>query len=302
MANEPTVVGLGEILWDLLPSGRQLGGAPANFAYSSHILGNRGVIASRVGDDQLGEDIRDVLKKAKIDDRFLQRDSSHPTGTVNVEIDNTGQPRFEITQPVAWDFLEWTGEWRELAQSADAVCFGTLAQRSAESHTTILQFLKATRPTVLRIFDVNLRQQFYSREIIRESLTQANVVKLNNDEVPKVAELFGINIGSEASFARSLMKQFNLKLVSVTRGARGSLLCNESQVDEHLGFRTTVKDTIGAGDAFTAGLVYAVLHGRPLPEINDLANRMGAWTASNSGGMPEAPKEGIRNALQNFAQ
>jgi fructokinase len=302
MANEPTVVGLGEILWDLLPFGRQLGGAPANFAYSSHILGNRGVIASRVGDDQLGEDIRDVLKKAKIDDRFLQRDSSQPTGTVNVEIDNTGQPRFEITQPVAWDFLNWTGEWRELAQSADAVCFGTLAQRSAESHTTILQFLKATRPTVLRIFDINLRQQFYSREIICESLTQANVVKLNNEEVPKVAELLGINIGSEASFARSLMKQFNLKLVSVTRGASGSLLCSESQVDEHPGFRTTVKDTIGAGDAFTAGLVYAVLHGRSLPEINELANRMGAWTASNSGGMPEIPKEGIRNALEKFAR
>jgi fructokinase len=301
MANPPTVVGLGELLWDLLPAGRQLGGAPANFAYSSHILGSRGVVASRVGDDQLGDDIRDALNKRQLADRFVQNDTSQPTGTVKVELDSTGQPRFEIIQPVAWDFLKWTDEWRQLAQSADAVCFGTLAQRSPTSRKTILQFLSATRAEALRIFDVNLRQQFYSGEIILESLKHANVVKLSNDEFPQLAELLGLNAESEMDFAQSLIRQFDLRLVSVTRGASGSLLCSESQVEEHPGFRTRVKDTIGAGDAFTAGLVYEVLHGRPLPEINDLANRMGAWTASNSGGMPEIPEDGIRNALKSLS-
>ena len=146
MTSLKTVVGLGEILWDMLPSGRQLGGAPANFAYCSHLLGDRGVVASRVGSDNLGADIRQSLLALGLTDQFLQVDPEHPTSTVQVQVDAEGQPRFEIVDQVAWDFLEWTPTWKALAQSADAVCFGSLAQRHSQSRETILKFVEATRP------------------------------------------------------------------------------------------------------------------------------------------------------------
>jgi len=186
MDHLPTVVGLGEILWDLLPSGRQLGGAPANFAYCSHLLGERAVVASCIGADDLGTQVRESLLGKGLTDQFLQTDPSHATGTVNVHLNADGQPRFEITEPVAWDFLEWTPTWQALAESADAVCFGSLAQRSQQSGRTILQFVDATRREALRIFDVNLRQAYYSADIIRESAARANVVKLNDEELPRV--------------------------------------------------------------------------------------------------------------------
>ena len=297
ITNEPTVVGLGEILWDLLPSGRQLGGAPANFAYCSHLLGNRAHVASRIGADQLGHDIRRHLAKAGLGEEFLQIDSVQPTGIVRVQLDGSGQPKFEITQPVAWDFLEWTDEWKTLARSADAVCFGSLAQRSAQSRATILNFLRATRTDCLRVFDVNLRQNFYSAEIICESLQFANVVKLNHEEVPRVEQLLDTNDPTEISFARNLVSNFDLKFACVTRGSEGSLLCDGSSINEHAGLRVRVKDTIGAGDAFTSGLVHGALRGWSLAEMNDCANRMGAWVASHSGAMPERPRRGLEAAL-----
>jgi fructokinase len=300
MANLPTVVGLGEILWDLLPSGRQLGGAPANFAYCSHLLGDRAIVASRVGRDQLGQDIRESLAKAGITDQFLQSDSSQPTGTVQVKLDAAGQPKFQITEPAAWDFLEWTDDWHALAKSADAVCFGSLAQRSAKSRSTILDFLAATRTDAFRIFDVNLRQRFYSTEIVCESLKRANAVKLNHEEVPLVRELLAMHEGTDFSFCRDLMERFELKLICVTRGANGSLLCDKHTMQEHTGFRVNVKDTIGAGDAFTAALVHEFLHGLGLAEMNEAANRMGAWVASNSGAMPKIPATGLQQALKNL--
>jgi fructokinase len=300
MTNPPTVVGLGEILWDLLPSGRQLGGAPANFAYCSHLWGDRAIVASRVGRDQPGEDIRESLAKAGISDRFLQSDSSHPTGTVRVQLDPAGQPKFEITEPAAWDFLEWTEDWQMLAKSADAVCFGSLAQRSAKSRSTILDFLAATRTDALRVFDVNLRQRFYSAEIICESLERANAVKLNHEEVPRVRELLAMHEGTDVSFCRGLMERFDLGLICITRGANGSLLCDKHNTHEHPGFRVRVKDTIGAGDAFTSALVHEYLHGRPLAEMNEGANRMGAWVASHSGAMPQTPATGIQQALKDL--
>src|SRR6202158_4207493 len=154
MDHLPTVVGLGEILWDLLPSGRQLGGAPANFAYCSHLLGNRADGASRVGRHDLGREARDRLLRSGVTDQFLQSDQEHPTGIVHVRLDSAGQPKFEIAENSAWDFLRWSDLWQSLAQSSDAVCFGTLAQRSPESRDTILNFLDTTRPEALRVFDV----------------------------------------------------------------------------------------------------------------------------------------------------
>lgn len=297
MTNPPTVIGLGEILWDLLPSGRQLGGAPANFAYCSHLLGDRGIIASRIGSDPLGEDIRESLAKAGILDQFLQSDDSQPTGTVLVQVDAAGQPKFQITQPAAWDFLDWTEDWQGLAKSADALCFGSLAQRSAKSRKTILDFLTATRPDALRIFDVNLRQAFFSAEVVRESLQRANAMKLNHEEVPRVRELLAMNDAGDGSFCRNLMDRFELKLICITRGANGSLLCDRRDTHEHPGYRVKVKDTIGAGDAFTAALVHEYLRERPLPEVNETANRMGAWVASHSGAMPQSPASGLKRAL-----
>jgi fructokinase len=298
MMNQPTVIGLGEILWDLLPSGRQLGGAPANFAYCSHLLGDRGIVASRIGRDQLGEDICESLTRAGIGDKFLQSDDLRATGTVLVQVDSAGQPKFEITDPAAWDFLEWTDDWHALARSADAVCFGSLAQRSAKSRSTILDFLAATRSDTLRIFDVNLRQSFYSTEIICESLKRANTVKLNHEEVPRVRELLTMNAAGDVPFCRNLMARFELKLVCITRGANGSLLCDRHGVHEHPGFRVKVKDTIGAGDAFTAALVHEYLRERGLAEMNEAANRMGAWVASHSGAMPQGPTPGLERALE----
>jgi fructokinase len=296
--NLPIVVGLGEILWDLLPSGRQLGGAPANFAYSSHLLGNRGIVASRIGRDQLGEEIRATLERAGLSHQFLQSDDSQPTGTVRVQLDSSGQPKFEISQPVAWDYLEWTEDWKELANSADAVCFGSLAQRCPKARKTIFDFLSAARAETLRICDVNLRQKFYSAEIIRESFRLGNAVKLNHEEVPQVKHLLEMSDGSDLLFCRSLIRQFELRWVCVTRGANGSLLCSPGETHEHTGYRVKVKDTIGSGDAFTAGLVCEYLRRRPLAQMNETANRMGAWVASHSGAMPPEPASGLESALR----
>jgi fructokinase len=298
----PSVVGLGEILWDLLPSGRQLGGAPANFAYCSHLLGNRGIVASRIGSDDLGNEVRNRLLHAGVGDDLLQADPTHPTGTVNVELDSSGQPSYDITQDAAWDFMEWTDSWQALAQSADAVCFGSLAQRSPGSRATILRFLEETRHDAVRVFDVNLRQQFYSAEVIQSSLQRANVVKLNHDELLVLKSLIGLGAalgGGDADvfMCRELIKKFELRLACVTHGVSGSLICDRESLHRHPGFRVAVSDTVGAGDAFTAGLVHALLTGESLAKMNDLANRMGAWVASYPGAMPPLPEVGLERSL-----
>jgi fructokinase len=298
MPASPMVVGLGEILWDLLPSGPQLGGAPANFAYCSHLLGNRGMIASRIGEDDLGRRIRRMLQNANLSDRFIQTDYSHSTGTVKVHFGAAGQPQYEITKPVAWDFLEWTREWQDLANCADAICFGSLAQRADTSRCTILKFVESSRPECLRVFDVNLRQKFYSAGVLSDSLLRSNAMKLNHEEVPIVAELLAIQCQTAREFCEAVTYRFGLKFVCVTRGEHGSLLYDGSNADEHPGFRVAVKDTVGAGDAFTAGLVHGFLRKEPLSKVNDASNRLGAWVSSNSGAMPEMPREGIESALR----
>jgi len=300
MQTAPTVVGLGEILWDLLPSGRQLGGAPANFAYCSHLLGARAMIASRIGRDELGQEIRRRLLRQGMSDEFLETDSTYPTGTVSVEVDEEGRPNFEIHYPAAWDFLEWNEGWRTLAQSADAVAFGSLAQRSDVARATIHNFLDQTRPEALRIFDVNFRQSSYSRAIVTDSIRRAKIVKLNHEELPRMAELLTIPETDDRRFASVLMQRFGLNLVCITRGAQGSLLASSTHFDEHPGFRVEVKDTVGSGDAFTAGLVHEYLRAASLARMNNTANQMGAWVASCSGAMPLPPEAGLRKTLEQF--
>lgn len=270
----------------MFPEGKQLGGAPANFAYAAHLLGNRGIVASRVGKDSLGNEALEKLSRLGLDASFVQIDSACRTGTVKVQVDAGGQPTFTIAKPAAWDFLQWNVTWRTLAQQAHAVCFGSLAQRSPRSRKTIRAFLKAVRPGTARIFDVNLRQRFHSAEVISESMKLADIVKLNHEELPRVMEILGLDRGDEESSARLLLRACGPMLVCVTRGANGSLLATATRSAEHPGFRIPVADTVGAGDAFTAALVHHFLRGSSLAAMNAAANRMGAWVASEAGATP----------------
>jgi fructokinase len=302
MANQRRkIVGLGEILWDMLPSGKQLGGAPANFAYISTLLGNEGIVASRIGRDALGNEAVQQLTKVGVGTVHIQADPVHPTGTVQVEVDHAGQPKFEIAEGVAWDFLEWTPAWQHLAAQADAVCFGSLAQRAATTRATIRRFLEVIKKDAVRVFDVNLRQQFYSKEVLAESMKRADIVKLNHEELPRIMQLFGLQHRDDIASADSLVELHGLKLICVTRGCRGSILINHKTLDEHPGHRIQIGDAIGAGDAFTAALVYEYLEGAPLTRMNETANRMGAWVASRVGAMPVPGEGGIQYELSHIA-
>jgi fructokinase len=285
------VVGLGEVLWDLFPECACLGGAPANFAYITTLMGDQGIVASCVGEDSRGLEALRRLEESGLDIDHVQTDREHPTGTVNVRVDGWGQPCFEIAQPVAWDYLHWTLDWQHLAETADAVCFGSLAQRSETSRETIQRFLKATSSDTVKLFDVNLRQSFYSAEILAESMRLADIVKLNNEELPKIMNVGRMAHKDDLSSARRLIDEHAVKLVCITRGGQGSLLVAPQESSEHPGFKVQVADTVGSGDAFTAGLVHEYLHGASLDLMNEVANLVGAWVASEVGAMP-TPKRG----------
>ena len=296
IAARQTVVGLGEVLWDFLPAGRQLGGAPANFAYITTLLGDCGVVASRVGNDALGEEAITQLRERNLQCDYTQRDPKRATGIVKVRLDFQGQPSFEISEAAAWDSLAWTPEWKALAQRADAVCFGSLAQRTTESCETIRNFLRSMRPGALRVFDVNLRQNYYSAEILAASCKLADLVKMSEDEFPMVSGSLQLPGESLELAARRMIERFDLRLVCITRGAGGSLLVANNFSHSHPGIPCNVVDSVGAGDAFTAGLVHEYLHNKKSAEgeldeqflalMNEKGNRMGAWVASQAGGMP----------------
>ena len=291
------VVGLGELLWDILPERTCLGGAPANFAYITTLMGDHGIVASRVGEDSRGVEALRRMEELGLDTDRVQTDVEHPTGTVNVKIDGKGQAKFEIAHRVAWDFLQWTPDWQQLAMRADAVCFGSLAQRSEESRAAIRRFVGATMARSVKVFDVNLRQSYYSAEIIYDSMRLADIVKLNDEELPKIMRLGNFTHESELASAQRLIGAFDLKLVCITRGARGSLLVRGDSASEHPGFHVRVADTVGSGDAFTAGLVHEYLHGASLESMNEVANRVGAWVASEVGAMPVPKRGAIEDSL-----
>jgi len=287
------VVGLGELLWDMLPAGKQIGGAPGNFAYITRLLGDEGITASRIGDDSLGREALQEFEQRGIPCTHIQRDTQHPTGTVAVEVDSNGQPKFDITENVAWDFFEWTQDWRDLAHKSDAVCFGSLAQRSPRSRATIIDFVRAMRPAATRVFDVNLRPPFHSPAVLADSIAFADIVKLNDEELPHVAHV--LNIEQHASLLatlQALREKYKLKLICLTRGPRGSILVTPEADHQHPGYPIKIVDTVGAGDAFTAALVHHYLRGASLEKMNDAANYMGSWVASQSGATP-APDEAI---------
>jgi fructokinase len=296
------VVGLGEVLWDVFPERTCLGGAPANFAYITALMGDQGIVASRVGEDSRGVEALRVMEKVGLDIDYVQGDPEHPTGTVDVKVDGKGIARYEIKHPVAWDFLEWIPDWQHLAADADAVCFGSLAQRSKVSCDTIRKFLHGMSASAVRVFDVNLRQSYYSAETIAESMKLADIVKLNDEELPRVMSLCGLPHKDERSSAQALHEAYELKLVCITRGEHGSLLLRDSEENEHKGFRVKVADTVGSGDAFTAGLVHEYLRGSSLEQMNETANLVGAWVASEVGGMPSLHGGSLESAFAKIRQ
>lgn len=295
MKKRALMVGVGELLWDLLPSGKVLGGAPSNFAYMCRVLGNEGIVASRVGDDVMGRAARDALLVRGLDASHIQLDAEHKTGTAQVVIDSDGQPRFTIADSVAWDYLQWTPEWEKISRVTDVVCFGTLAQRSQTAAQTIMQFLQQIPAEALRICDVNLRSPFYSLEALDRSLRCAQIAKLNEQELHKVAAMFQLKGSGEESLARSLLTGFELQLVCITRGARGSLLVSKTESVEHDGIKVKVADAIGAGDAFTACVAHSYIRGRSLDEISEMANRFASWVATQSGATPVVSEDKLHD-------
>jgi fructokinase len=283
-------VGIGEVLWDLLPSGRKLGGAPANFAYHAHALGAEGIPVSCIGTDPLGADILSSLGDLGLNPGFVTRTAAHATGTVSVSLDARGIPTFTIHEDRAWDHIPWSRQMQTLAQRSASVCFGTLGQRSPDSRQTVRRFLDATPASCLRVFDINLRQAFFDADTIRESLARASVLKLNHEELPVVARLLGL-CGDEEVLLQELLAGYGLELIALTRGEHGSVLRTPEVRVEHPGFEVRVVDTVGAGDAFTAALVLGLLHGHELQTVSVAANRVGAYVATQHGATPPLPAE-----------
>jgi fructokinase len=266
------IIGLGEILWDLLPEGRRAGGAPFNFAFHCHQLGHEAVIVSRVGDDQLGRELRAEVRRHGMTDEYIQTDPDRPTGTVRVEVDADGQPRYTIVENVAWDNIAWEERFEALLRSARAVCFGSLAQLSAISRATIRRFVGTPDPDRITIFDVNLRPQFGDRAVIEKSLTLARWVKMNEAEFAELSPLL-------ANMSRP-------EIVCITRGERGGQITARAQSIDLPGIPIEVADTVGAGDAFTAGFLTQMIEGKPFAQSARFANALAALVASRSGGTP----------------
>lgn len=290
------VAGIGEVLWDLLPAGPQLGGAPANFAYHARALGADSSVISRIGNDPLGADVLARFHSMGLPVETIQRDDQAETGTVVVVLNAEGLPEYTIKEGVAWDRLVKTTEALAVVKAADAVCFGTLAQRTTYSRETIQHLVASASRSSLRVLDLNLRQHYHSTELIEASLRLANVLKLNDDELNFVGAMFGLK-GDARSRLSQLAQRHSLRLAACTRGGQGSLLFSEGRWSECVGVPAQVVDTVGAGDAFTAAMVMGLLAGWSLDEVNLRANEVAAYVASCAGATPPLP----RHLLDRFA-
>ncbi|HUP77360.1 MAG TPA: carbohydrate kinase [Pirellula sp.] len=290
MHPNPVIVGLGEVLWDVFPSGPRFGGAPANFVCNAAGLA-RGrfevAMASAVGVDELGQRAISALVGHHVNVDTVAR-INYPTGQVNVRLDDEGHASYEFAMNTAWDRLEWSSSLKELALRTDVVCFGTLGQRSHKTLATIRRFVGATRPTALRILDINLRPPFYTDAIILDSIKLANVLKLNDEELPILASLTGIT-GSPTDMLLQLAKRYELQVVALTLGANGAILMQGDEVSQCPGVETRIVDTVGAGDAYTAAFMIGLLNCRNLETINRTACEVAAYVCSQSGATPILP-------------
>ncbi len=287
----PIFVGLGEILWDMLPDGKQLGGAPANFAYHCYALGLDNVnstIISSIGNDRPGKEILNHFNKHRINIDYLYQHNNYKTGSVTVTVDNQGFPEYNIEKNVAWDFIPEIPV--SFQQTVDTVCFGTLAQRAPVSRNSINNFLSSLPANSVRIFDINLRQSYFSLDIIQKSLNLANIFKINDDELKIISKMMKIS-GSEDHQLKTIAQQYNIKLCILTKGHSGSILYADGATSNHPGFKVNIKDTVGAGDAFTAAIAISINMGFELDQMNDCANKIAAYVCTCSGATPKLPPE-----------
>ncbi|MEI7908084.1 MAG: carbohydrate kinase [Verrucomicrobiota bacterium] len=284
----PLVIGVGEVLWDLLPDGRQLGGAPANFAYHAQALGADSLVISRVGDDALGREILERLAGLGMRTDGITTDPDAPTGTVGVALDVGGKPTFTIYQDVAWDFIAPSARVLRETQHAAAVCFGTLAQRHPVSRGAIQAVLAAAPPSALRVFDINLRQHYWSRELILEALALSDVLKINDEELAEMANMLDWS-DHPIRLLRRLAETFGLKAVALTKGAAGSELLIGDELWYQPGSRLAIVDTVGAGDSYTAALTLGMLAGDPPDVILESAHRLAEYVCTQPGAMPRIP-------------
>lgn len=293
------ILGIGELLWDRLPAGPRMGGAPANFASHARALGADSAVISRVGADESGQRLIGELRALGVRVDGITVDAEHPTGSVEVSLGPDGQPEFVIPDDVAWDHLRATPDLLARSATADAVCFGSLGQRSAESREAIRALVAATPERALRVFDVNLRQNFFNRGILESSLDLANVCKLSDSELPVIAALLDLRGDTRAQLGE-LLARYQLRAVAYTRGSRGSILTNGADWCEHPGVPAVVRDTVGAGDSFTCAVTMGLLAGWPLAEISDTANHIAAHVCSQIGAVPELPPH-LRNRFPSGA-
>lgn len=290
---EKYVVGIGEVLFDCLPTGRQIGGAPANFAFHASQFGLRGTVVSGIGADDLGDEARRLLSHKRLELRLEK--VPFPTGTVQVTLDEAGVPRYDICPDVAYDHIPFTPEIEHVARHTACVCFGSLAQRTAESHHTIMRFLRAMPTDAMRVFDINLRQSWYSKEIIEQSMEWSDILKINDEEILTVAQM--LHLAHEPSqsahalepLCRALMRHFRIGTVVLTCGANGSTVMTPGTVSRLAAPKVTVADTVGAGDAFTGSFCASLLHGKPVAESHRIATEVAAYVCTQAGAMPALP-------------
>lgn len=284
-----TIAGIGELLWDVLPDGEVIGGAPVNFAYHVSALGAKGIPITTIGGDARGQKALAELQKRGIDIAAIAISDEYPTGYVSVVLDKEGKASYLFPDELAWDHLLINDYAARLNTRLDAICFGSLAQRSERSRQVIYEYLNSLRPETVKVFDINLRQDFYSGQVIENSLAQADILKLSEEELPVLADLLALQESSD-TWLQVLIKRYDLAMAILSRGDKGSLLLTPDNYSEHPGIVTQVEDTIGAGDSFTAATIIGYLRGLPLDEINEQANRVAAYVCSQQGGMPHLPE------------
>lgn len=285
------VIGLGEVLWDCLPEGKKLGGAPANFAYhAGQFLGSENTIAiSALGEDTLAEETEEALNQHNLN--YLMPHVPYPTGTVQVTLSGDGIPTYDIKENVAWDNIPFTPQIEEIASHARAVCFGSLAQRNVVSRENIHRFLDKTPKDCMKIFDINLRQQFYSKEVIRESLRRCNVLKINDEELVILGRMFGYPGLDIENKCWLILGKYNLDMLVLTCGTNGSYVFSPGQMSFQETPKVTVADTVGAGDSFTGSFCASILSGKSIPEAHKIAVNVSAYVCTQNGAMPEVPKD-----------